>query len=535
MSSNFVFGDSHADYAAYDSDGDTSSHDLDYRDDHADCVATHPSDDCDMDGNPNGTDPHPASPTADDDLLSARRGETATLDVLANDDFLPGADTTLTQTGGTATGTVSIDATTGELSYEPDPSEVGSTVTVTYQVCHTPGGPTCASATVTIAVAPEADLSISLDATPTIRAGATGQIDLGVHNSGPSAAGGFAVRYVLPVGVAFDGTGANPSGCTLSASTVTCTLAGPVAAGADVDVRIPVRMLLTQPSGGPAVANALLVGQVVRDPDASNDSVAATPVVDSSGVTVGGAVFGDLDRDGVRDAGEADLSGVDVALVAPGNDGVLGTHDDRTVQTTTTASPYAFTNVANGTYDIVIDPSTLPSGIYPTGDSDGGTPSRIRITVAGIALSARNFGAGYAVVTGVFTDATGRAIPNAAIVVTDSTGRAFHTTTDADGSFRVEGSAGAPLLAGQATVTGTAADGSEVHRTVSVSGADTAADIAQEAPDAPSSTPGRTVIGVLAATGGPGAVDPDLGLVAIARGAGLEVVTRRRRRLRPRP
>jgi hypothetical protein len=531
----FLLADSDEDTAPDGSDADPPTHDLDYRDDHADCVTSHPTEDCDLDGNPNGTDPHPSSPTAADDLLSARRGETATVDVLANDDFLPGADTSVTQTGGTAAGTATLDATTGELSYTPDPTEVGSTVTVTYQVCNTPGGPTCASATVTIAVASEADLSISLDATPAIRAGATGQIDLAVHNDGPSAAGGFAVRYVLPTGVAFDATGANPSGCTLSASTVTCTLAGPVAVGGDVDVQIPIRLLLTQPSGGPPAANALLVDPAVIDPDPSNDSVAATPLVDTSGVTVSGEVFRDLDRDGVRDAGETALSGVDVALVAPGNDGVLGTRDDRTVQTATTASPYAFTNVANGTYDIVIDPATLPTGLYPTGDSDGGTPTRIRISVAGVALAARDFGAGYAVLSGVFTDAHGRPVPHASIVVTDSTGRAFRTTTGADGSFRVEGSAGAPLIAGEATVTGTADDGSEVHRTVSVSGADTTADLAQTAPDSPSSTPGRTSIGVLAATGGPGAVDPELGLLAVALGAALELLSRRRRRLRPRP
>ena len=74
--------------------------------------------------------------------------------VLDNDDFVAGTDTTLTHTGGTAKGTVSMDATTGALTYLPLPEEAGTTVTVTYQVCHKT---VCATATVTLEIEPDAD------------------------------------------------------------------------------------------------------------------------------------------------------------------------------------------------------------------------------------------------------------------------------------------------------------------------------------------------------------------------------------------
>uniref|UniRef100_UPI002612C856 gliding motility-associated C-terminal domain-containing protein n=1 Tax=uncultured Tenacibaculum sp. TaxID=174713 RepID=UPI002612C856 len=109
--------------------------------------------DDDNDGNPDTTDPNPLTPTAADDSLTVTEGTTGVINVLANDDFLPGPNTTLTQTGGTAGGTVIFDPLTGELSYTPLPGEQGTTVTVEYQVCNTAVTPNvCETATVTITV-----------------------------------------------------------------------------------------------------------------------------------------------------------------------------------------------------------------------------------------------------------------------------------------------------------------------------------------------------------------------------------------------
>jgi hypothetical protein len=86
-------------------------------------------------------------------VLTANYGSTSTVNVLSNDDFLAGSNTSITKTGGTAGGTVSFNASTGVMSYTPTASEPGSSVTVVYQVCNTAVTPNvCASATVTISV-----------------------------------------------------------------------------------------------------------------------------------------------------------------------------------------------------------------------------------------------------------------------------------------------------------------------------------------------------------------------------------------------
>ncbi len=697
---SFLLADTDDDTAADGSDAAPRGQDLDYRDNRVDCNASDPDLDCDLDGRPNGTDPHPSAATATADSMSARVGVTTTHDVLANDDYLPGSNTTITRrsggNAGTAGGTVSFDATTGLVSYRPAANEGGSSVTVGYSVCHTAGTPVCANAVVTVNVAvassdlavvatdagplapgahggtavtvsnagpsdatnvvvvysppagvtadmanlsgnciadtptpgkvtcaygtmlaadsgsvlipvivgtgtapstvatgadvdvtsdstdpvgsnstdqpadvtvaaASADLAIVLDAVPTLAPGATGQIDLDVHNNGPSPSASFTVTYTLPPGVALDTAGANPNACTRSAVTVTCPVVGPLAPGAHVDVRIPVKMLLTQPTSGPIdPATAAVANRTVADPVSANDSVVASPVIDLSGdsdgdgvsdqdemdpdgtgrpvdsdgdgipdyldkpgVVVTGDVFRDLNRNGVHDAGEPDISGVLVKLVGPGPDGTLGTGDDVTSQTTRTASPYRFTNVSNGVFDIVVDRSTLPAGVYATDDTDGGADSRVRVEVAGAAVVAKDFGANYAVVSGVFTDDDGAPLANATISFTDAAGRTFTTTTDAEGNFRFEGSAEAPLVLGTATLRGRTADGKEVVRTIEVARAVTVADLSRTAAG-PTPAPSGTAPGELAFTGG-GTRSSTSAALCIIAGVVLVLVARRRR------
>lgn len=69
--------------------------------------------DCDGDGNPNSIDPNPATPTAEDDMMTALPGSATSYDILSNDDFLTGTNTTLTDTGsGTAIGIIDFDPLT---------------------------------------------------------------------------------------------------------------------------------------------------------------------------------------------------------------------------------------------------------------------------------------------------------------------------------------------------------------------------------------------------------------------------------------
>ncbi|KAI9550002.1 hypothetical protein GHT06_003267 [Daphnia sinensis] len=79
--------------------------------------------DTDGDGNPDATDPHVTTPTATNDVASVSFGSSSVVNVLANDDYLPGAAITLTQVGGTAAGTVSFNPLTGEMTYTPTQGE----------------------------------------------------------------------------------------------------------------------------------------------------------------------------------------------------------------------------------------------------------------------------------------------------------------------------------------------------------------------------------------------------------------------------
>jgi len=686
----FLLVDTDDDTAADGSDAAPRGQDLDWRDNRFDCDAANPSLDCDLDGNPNGTDPHPSAATAVDDSMSARVGTTMTSDIVANDDFVAGSNTSMARIGGTAAGIVTFDADAGTMSYRPAASEGGATVTVDYEVCNTASAPVCATATVTISVAAasadlavvavdpgpitpggsgdatvtvqnlgpsdttavavvytpptgatvdmaalpagcvadtptagsitcdlgaltsgssgqvlvpvlvgsgasaglltaggvvsassnsadpvsansttrpapvtvgssSADLAITVDSVPTLAPGGAGVIDLNVLNLGPSTGGGFRVRYELPLGVAFDAGGPNPSGCTRSAIVVTCEVAGPMAVGANLDVRIPVRMLRALPTAGPiAGATAALTNRSVTDPAPGNDTVLATPVLDLSGdsdgdgisdadeidpdgtgrpadadgdgipdyldipgVDIAGEVYRDLNRNGALDPGEPSLSGVLVSLLAPGADGTLGTADDVIVATTRTASPYRFTNVANGSYDVVVDRGSLINGMLATNDVDGGANSIIRIVVAGASVSGQDFGANHIVVTGVFTDDDGRPIGNATITFIDAAGNVIRTTTDADGGYRIEGTDERPIATGAATVRGRTAAGVEVIRTVNINGHVTVANLSELAPQ------GRP--DELAFTGGEAGHSSRHGLLAIAVGAGLLLVRRRSR------
>ncbi|MCF6297429.1 MAG: gliding motility-associated C-terminal domain-containing protein, partial [Flavobacteriaceae bacterium] len=108
--------------------------------------------DCDGDGNPNLSDPNPLVVTAVDDVFTAPFGRPTTTNILTNDDFMPGANTSITDLGtGTASGTISFDSTTGEVTYTPLDSELDTDVTIEYQVCNTDSD-ICDTATITITV-----------------------------------------------------------------------------------------------------------------------------------------------------------------------------------------------------------------------------------------------------------------------------------------------------------------------------------------------------------------------------------------------
>ncbi len=241
-----------------------------------------------------------------------------------------------------------------------------------------------------------------------------------------------------------------------------------------------------------------------QDPDSDGDGITDAEEVDNGldtdfdgdgipdwldpiGFTISGQVFVDSNRNGVLDLGENDLSGVDVQLLAAGVDGVLGTADDVVIRTATTASPYTFVDVPDGEFLVKVDPATLPAGVFATDDVDLGSDQAVVVSVEGADVVAQHFGQNYAAVSGIFTDASGAPIANAELTVMDAEGNLFTTTTAADGSYFVEGSAANTLALGEATVTAVV-NGTTVMRSVAVAGAQVAS-VDLEAPPVSSSGP----------------------------------------------
>ena len=87
-------------------------------------------------------------------------------------------------------------------------------------------------------------------------------------------------------------------------------------------------------------------------------------------VKVGDTIWWDANGNGIQDAGERGVAGVNVKLTGAGNDGVFGTADDVVRTTTTDANgKYAFNDVAWGKYKLTLD---TPNG-YGVTKADVGT------------------------------------------------------------------------------------------------------------------------------------------------------------------
>lgn len=169
--------------------------------------------DCDRDGNPNDPDPHPKVPTALNDILTAPYGTTSTVNIMANDDFLPGVNTLLNRVaglaGGTASGVVSFAPLTGVMQYSPAITEGGTTQTLVYQVCNIAVTPqVCTTATVTITIPPIVIDTCKPDFNPAISVipsnGISGQqemlVTLNIKEIANCSANGITdpIRIVIP-------------------------------------------------------------------------------------------------------------------------------------------------------------------------------------------------------------------------------------------------------------------------------------------------------------------------------------------------
>ena len=94
--------------------------------------------------------------------------------------------------------------------------------------------------------------------------------------------------------------------------------------------------------------------------------------------SIGDTIYFDADGNSAQTIGEPGISGVTVTL----NGDIDGDGTSENVTTTTDVNGnYLFDNLPAGTYTITVNPATLPSGMTPTEDPDGGTANSATVAL----------------------------------------------------------------------------------------------------------------------------------------------------------
>lgn len=208
-----------------------------------------------------------------------------------------------------------------------------------------------------------------------------------VTNNGPSQATNVEVVDSLPPGVTFT-SGSGPNGETLTANngvvtfnqgtlddtaSFSITINGTVAAGATGDQ-----------------VNSATVTSDTDESNAADNTATATTTVDPLTSTIAGTVYVDLNNNGIQDAGEDGIAGVE--LVLSGVDS-LGNAVNGTAATDASGN-YMFSNLAEGTYTVTqTQPTGFRDGIETVGT--GANATAADNVFAQIALGADTDAAGF--------------------------------------------------------------------------------------------------------------------------------------------
>ncbi|WP_181366336.1 DUF7507 domain-containing protein [Albidovulum aquaemixtae] len=127
------------------------------------------------------------------------------------------------------------------------------------------------------------DFSLNISGPATASSGSTVSYDLIATNSGPNTATSFTFSFPIPSGVT---NVTPPSGCTQSASTYSCVIAGPIASGASVTRTFSGQ--ISAAGGSTVTAAASVINVSPTDPiPANNTATAATTITGGSDVSIG--------------------------------------------------------------------------------------------------------------------------------------------------------------------------------------------------------------------------------------------------------
>lgn len=198
-------------------------------------------------------------------------------------DVLPAGltlDGTVTASAGSCSGTTTIscslatlapgDTLTISIPVRVDAAQAAGPITNTASIGAEGQAP--APATAQLNVTRSADLALSKTVTPSaLTAGQNATWNLAVANNGPSEATDVVITDTLPAGFTFV---SSPDGCTASGSTVTCTIAGPIASGDSASVSIVTSIA---PGATPGtIANHASVSGAESDPNPADNTATRT-------------------------------------------------------------------------------------------------------------------------------------------------------------------------------------------------------------------------------------------------------------------
>jgi hypothetical protein len=139
-----------------------------------------------------------------------------------------------------------------------------------------------------------------------------------------------------------------------------------------------------------------------------------TPTCDTATVTldvippwkISGIVWLDLNRNALLESGEDEIPGARLTLTEAGADGAFDTADDADYGEAFTASPYEFTGLANGTYRVVLDYTSLPADLIETFEIDPTLDGVTIVVIDNADVLNVDFGSGPENLPPVYTDET---------------------------------------------------------------------------------------------------------------------------------